>query len=81
MNVASTVEVMFGQYLVYLYEYNKSSYWGCHVFKLRGLECSCQGYHRHIWINEPVGEANGLGFSSGGLLLREVSGTVRGLPM
>ena len=54
---------MFGQYLAYLNEYNKSSYWGCHDFKLRGLERSCQGYHSYIWIIEPVGEANGLGFS------------------
>ena len=31
---------MFGQYLPYLYEYNRSSCWGCHDFKLRDLECS-----------------------------------------
>ena len=35
----------------------------------------------YIWINQPVGEAKGLGFSEGGLLLREVSGTARRLPM
>ena len=29
------------------------------------IECSFYGYHSYIWINEPVGEATGLGFCSG----------------
>ena len=58
---------MFGQHLAYLYEYNRSSYWGCHDFKLRGLECSSQGYHSYmnllvktmVWVSPKAGCCSG----------------------